>query len=103
MIAARGWVIAAAILYLVCACGTRHELAPLPVVEVAGFEPAVRSALTNARAQLDRVAAGKSSDADLANAYGDLAMSYHAHSLVTPAETAYANARLLAPVDKRWP
>src|SRR5262249_6945095 len=51
---------------------------------------------------LDRVAAGKPTDAELANAYGELAMTYHAQSLVPAAEAAYVDARILAPNDKRW-
>ena len=103
MIVARVWLLAAVAVCLLCACGTRQELAAVPLPDTTALEPSVRSALTHARAEFDRVAAGKPSDSELANAYGDLAMSYHAHSLVTPAESAYRNARTLAPLDKRWP
>jgi len=82
-----------------------RELRPLPVVDTTDLEPSVRSALARARAQFDRVAGRepKAKAAELADAYGELAMTYHAQSLVPPAEVAYANARALAPGDKRWP
>jgi tetratricopeptide (TPR) repeat protein len=79
------------------------QIQPLPTVDTTDLEPSVRSALTRARAQFDRVAAGKPTPAELADAYGELAMTYQAQSLVPPAEVAYANARALAPGDKRWP
>src|SRR5207247_11355792 len=41
--------------------------------------------------------------APLAVDYAELAVMYHAHKLVPPAEAAYSNARVLAPRDKRWP
>ena len=79
-----------------------RELKPVPYPEGIGFEPSVRTAITNARAAFERVAAGKPERAPLADAYGELAMTYHAQDLVAPAAIAYANARALAPEDKRW-
>ena len=67
------------------------------------FEPSVRTAITTARSHLDRIASTRPGNARLGEAYGELAMTYHAQDLVTPAAVAYANARLLAPRDKRWP
>jgi tetratricopeptide (TPR) repeat protein len=81
----------------------RRDLVPVPIPNAAGFEPSVRTALARARAQFDQVAQGKPKAIDLGNAYGELAMTYQAQSLVPPAEAAYANARILAPRDKRWP
>jgi tetratricopeptide (TPR) repeat protein len=81
----------------------RRNLVPVPIPNGAGFEPSVRTALARARAQFDQVAQGKPKAIDLGNAYGELAMTYQAQSLVPPAEAAYANARILAPCDKRWP
>lgn len=82
-----------------------RELRPLPAVDTTDLEPSVRSALARARAQFDRVdqRQPKAKAAELADAYGELAMTYQAQSLVPPAEAAYANARVLAPGDKRWP
>ena len=79
------------------------QIQPLPAVETTDLEPSVRSALTRAQAQFDRIAELKSGRGELADAYGELAMTYQAQSLVHPAEVAYANARALAPGDKRWP
>jgi tetratricopeptide (TPR) repeat protein len=81
----------------------KHELRPLPTVDTTDLEPSVRSALVRAREELDRVAQRNPKSAELAEAYGQLAMTYQAQSLVPPAEVAYANARALAPGDKRWP
>jgi tetratricopeptide (TPR) repeat protein len=81
----------------------KKDLLPVPQSDVGSLEPSVRAALASSRATLDRIAASNPSNADLANAYGDLAMTYHAHSIVPPAEAAYADARMLAPRDKRWP
>jgi tetratricopeptide (TPR) repeat protein len=85
-------------------CGNAHrELAAIPTTDVSALEPAVRAAIASAQAAFDRVVSGKPSDAELANAYGELAMVYHAQDLATPAEVGYANAHKLAPADKRWP
>jgi tetratricopeptide (TPR) repeat protein len=83
--------------------GPRPQLVPVPVPDATDLEPSVRSALERARAQFDRIAQGNPKPAQLADAYGELAMTYQAQSLVSPAEAAYTNARLLAPGDKRWP
>src|SRR5439155_6158121 len=56
-----------------------------------------------ARTDLDRFAATHPSNRDLGNAYGELAMVYHAQDLVQPAQAAYDNARRLAPREVRWP
>ena len=96
--------IVALITALTVACQQpRHELVPVPVPNTSDLEPAVRAALARAQAQFDRVAEGKPKPVELGEAYGELAMTYQAQSLVPPAEAAYANARTLAPGDKRWP
>lgn len=81
----------------------RAQLKPVPTPDAAAFEPSVRNAVTKARAALDRAAASNPDDAQLGEAYGELAMTYHAQDLVAPAAVAYDNAHLLAPKDKRWP
>ena len=97
------WLALAAGVALVVGCNDpKRELQPVPAPDVAGFEPSVRAAITNARATFDRVAAEKPDNTRLADAYGGLAMTYHAQDLVAPAASAYANARVLAPGDKRW-
>jgi tetratricopeptide (TPR) repeat protein len=98
----RGLALAASVALTVGCSDPRRDLQAVPTPDVAGFEPSVRAAITNARAAFDRVAADKPDNARLADAYGELAMTYHAQDLVAPAAIAYANARVLAPSDKRW-
>jgi tetratricopeptide (TPR) repeat protein len=80
-----------------------RDLPPVPPVEMKGFEPSVKNALEKARAQFDAIAAKRPDRERLGEAYGELAMMYHAQDLVAPAAVAYANAHRLAPDDKRWP
>src|SRR6195952_2689813 len=99
-----GAAILALLVVWVAACsGPKHELVTIPATDMSGLEPSVRVAVDRAQAEVDRVAAGKPTDDALADAYGNLAMTYHAQSLVPGAEAAYKNARMLAPRDKRWP
>jgi tetratricopeptide (TPR) repeat protein len=81
----------------------RPELTPIPATDTSMLEPAVRNRLATAQAEFDRVAGRNPSNGDLGNAYGELAMVYHAQDLALPAEAAYLNAHQLAPHDKRWP
>jgi len=98
------FVIVALIGAVLCGCSQpSRDLVPVPVPEASGLESSVRNALAHAREELERVSAGKPKDDALANAYGELAMTYHAQNFVPSAEAAYANARVLAPRDKRWP
>jgi tetratricopeptide (TPR) repeat protein len=99
-----GFLIAGFLAAAVGGCGEpQHAPLPIPVPNADDLEPSVRAALARAQAEFDRVSAGKPTTAELSNAYGELALTYHAQSLVPPAEAAYANARMLAPRDKRWP
>jgi len=79
------------------------ELTPIPATDTSKLEPAVRNRIAAAHAEFDRIAGRSPPRAELAAAYGELAMVYHAQDLPTPAEVAYANAHRLAPRDKRWP
>jgi len=93
------WLVAA----LLAGCSNPGpELVPVPVPDMTALEPSVRTAVAREHANVDRVTAGKPTNAELAAAYGELAMTYHAQRLVPAAEAAYTNARLLAPDDKRW-
>lgn len=83
--------------------GPVADLAPIPPTDTSHLEAAVRKRIAEAHAEFDRVAQRSPGRAQLAAAYGELAMVYHAQDLPTPAEAAYANARALAPRDKRWP
>jgi len=95
---------AACLLALLCACTDyTRGLPAVPPVETKGLERSVVNAITRARTDFDAIAAKRPSRERLAEAYGDLAMTYHAQDLVTPAAIAYANAHALAPDDKRWP
>jgi tetratricopeptide (TPR) repeat protein len=88
--------------WLAACSDARRDLVPVPVPNGADLEPSVRTALERARAQFDRIAQTHPKRSELADAYGELAMTYQAQSLVPPAEAAYRNARVLAPGDKRW-
>ena len=79
------------------------DLTPIPATDTSKLEAAVRNRITAAHAEFDRIASRSPPRAELAAAYGELAMVYHAQDLPTPAEVAYANARRLSPRDKRWP
>jgi len=100
-----GFVIGAlAAAVLVTGCADRHkDVVPLPAVDTTAFEPSVRKAVDTARSAFDAIAASNPDDARLGQAYGELAMTYHAQDLVAPAEIAYKDAHLLAPRDPRWP
>lgn len=87
---------------LVVACSPRPELVPIPPTDTSKLEPAVRDAISAAQAQFDAIQARQPSHADLAEAYGQLGLTYHAQDLATPAEVAYRDAHALAPRDKRW-
>ena len=80
-----------------------RPLLPIPPPNTADLEPSVRAAIARTQAQFDQIAGAKPDAAELANAYGELAMTYHAHGMVPSAEAAYLDARSLAPRDKRWP
>jgi tetratricopeptide (TPR) repeat protein len=87
---------------LVVACSLRPELVPIPPTDTSKLEPAVRDAIAAAQVQFDAIQARQPSNADLAEAYGQLGLTYHAQDLATPAEAAYRDAHALAPRDKRW-
>ncbi len=79
------------------------DLIPIPPTDTSNLEAAVRARIAEAHVQFDTVKQRSAARAELAAAYGELAMVYHAQDLPTPAEAAYLNARKLAPRDTRWP
>jgi tetratricopeptide (TPR) repeat protein len=93
----------ASIAMLIGACAKPPELLPMPATDMSMLEPAVRNRIAAAHAEFDAVAARKPSTLQLAKAYGELAMVYHAQDLATPAKIAYTNAHRLDPRDTRWP
>src|SRR3989442_4397507 len=93
----------ARIAMLIGGCAKAPELLPMPATDMSMLEPAVRNRIAAAHAEFDAVAARKPSSVQLAKAYGELAMVYHAQDLATPAKIAYTNAHRLDPRDKRWP
>ena len=84
-------------------CDRRPELLPIPKTDLSTVEPAVRDRIAKADEELAAAIKSKVSSADLARAYGELAMVYHAQDLTTPARVAYIDAERLDPHDKRWP
>ncbi len=94
------WLLGVALL---AACERRPDLLPVPAPGVAGFEKSVQSAIEQAQQNLNKLQGGRASNAELAQAFGDLAMTYHAHQLAQAAQAAYRNAQMLAPRDPRWP
>jgi tetratricopeptide (TPR) repeat protein len=89
--------------FIVEGCDRQPDLLPMPKTDLSAVEPAVRNRITAADAEFDASIKSKASSADLARAYGELAMVYHAQDLTTPARVAYVNAHRLDPRDKRWP
>jgi tetratricopeptide (TPR) repeat protein len=79
------------------------ELVPIPPTDTGHLEKAVRERIAAAHVEFERVKQRSPARGELAEAYGELAMVYHAQDLPTPAEAAYLNAGRLAPRDKRWP
>src|SRR5262249_30990447 len=97
-------LVTAAMAILLGACSPpKPEIAPIPKVDLSGYEPSVRNALVEAEAAFDKVAASKPAAPDLGAAYGELAMMYHAQDVIGPAQVAYANAYALAPRNPQWP
>ena len=77
---------------------------PVPFPDLAPLEKEVGEQLAAAQQRLTGLAAAAApSPQDLAAAYGDLGMLYHAYGLREPAEACYRNAARLAAADSRWP
>jgi tetratricopeptide (TPR) repeat protein len=91
------------IAFIAKGCDNQPDLLPMPKTDLSTVEPAVRNRINAADAEFYTSLKAKPSAADLARAYGELAMVYHAQDLTTPARAAYTNAHRLDPHDKRWP
>lgn len=81
------------------------EPAPVAVAEpdYDALESGVAQSLRDARARFDAAIADAATPAAArAQAFGEIAMAYHAHRLLDLAEAAYGNAVRLDPADYRW-
>jgi len=76
-------------------------LTPVPEPDLEALEKPVAEQLRAAQERLE-TALEEPVQAELAQAYGDLALLYHAYDLDEPAQAAYRNAARLAPGDPRW-
>jgi tetratricopeptide (TPR) repeat protein len=86
------------------AASANASLVAVPVPKLAGAEASVARALGAARAQLDALVAREDvGPHELAEAYGETGLLYHAHVAFDAAEACYQNAMVLAPDDFRWP
>lgn len=81
-----------------------RDLLPIPLPNLAQTDPVVQRVLLAARAELDSLVAQREVPRpDLAEAYGEMGLLYHAHLVFAAAEPCYRNAHSLAPDDPRWP
>ncbi len=79
-------------------------LQPVPRPNLEYADDAVRFALQEARELLDSLRAKPGAGSgELANAFGETGLLYHAHLAFEAAKACYLNAALLAPDDFRWP
>ena len=76
---------------------------PILFPDLAPLEKTVGEQIAQAQERLTGLAAAPSDPSQLAAAYGDLGMLYHAYGLGEPAEACYRNAARSAPTDPRWP
>lgn len=77
--------------------------APIPNPSLAGMEAEIAEQLAEGRSQLESTLAKRAPAEQLAGAYGELGMLYHAYALVDASAACYGNAERLAPEDARWP
>ncbi len=79
-------------------------LPPIHWPDVSKLEPEVRDQLTEVEKSLTgAINKADTTDAELADRFGEAGKIYHAYSLTLPARECYLNAALLAPKDFRWP
>ena len=79
-------------------------LIEVPVPDLSGTEDEVRDTLLSARRNLDAmVQRGDASEQELAVAYGEMGVLYHAHHIYIPADSCYRIAARLAPEAFSWP
>lgn len=79
------------------------ELAPLPQVDLAAYDPEIRAVMEAARERIDQLlAADDRGDEQLARAYGNLGRAAIFYLQGGLAEAALRNAALLEPDEFRW-
>jgi tetratricopeptide (TPR) repeat protein len=77
---------------------------PVPLPDISRVAADVQTQLREQHAAMNRAVAQASAPAaDRATAYGDMGKLFIATELYDAAERCFANARLLAPGDMRWP
>jgi tetratricopeptide (TPR) repeat protein len=81
-----------------------QQLLPIPESDISGAEPAIRQAITEARASIASLLATPDADPKrLAQAYGRLGALLVLREVEAPADAAFRNARTLEPGAFRWP
>ena len=91
---------------LAAACTSHDTRPPLPAVrlpDLSAAEGSVQATIRGRYTRLQDRLASRSSNAELANAYGDLGMALFAAEYADAADPALTAARALAPNDVRWP
>jgi len=103
--AARRWApLLLAALLAGCGPGPRARLEPLPTLHLEPLTKPVARRVSLERERIETLLADPhSTDADLAEAFGDLGTLAFATELIRPGMVCYRNAERLAPHDKRWP
>ncbi|MFN0111174.1 MAG: tetratricopeptide repeat protein [Blastocatellia bacterium] len=81
---------------------TKTGLLEIRFPDLTGVESGVREHLLALQTSLAKLAKTPTPDAQLSEAYGELAQTYQAYSLTPPAEACYQNAHRLSPKDFRW-
>jgi tetratricopeptide (TPR) repeat protein len=81
-----------------------RSLLPLSLPELTRVDASVQEQVRHRYASLaERIASSRTSDRDLAAAYGELGMVFQAAEYFDAAEPCYRNAQTLAPSELRWP
>ncbi len=96
----RGGIVCIAALALSCA-PPALRIVPEPT-DLDQMSSLIQGQYRERRGYVEEGLGAKKPPAELAQAYGELGLWYHAYSLKDAASTAYLNAHLLAPTEPRW-
>ena len=81
-----------------------RSLLPVSLPELTRVDAGVDQQVRQRYASLtEKISSARTSDPDLATAYGELGMVLHAAEYFDAAEPCYRNAQTLAPAELRWP